>query len=54
METHIRARWLLNGAVVEVVPGNRAASSSHMVAQTMWNRALLCEVPPHCTILALA
>ena len=51
VETHVGARWLFDGAVVEMISGDRAASSSHSMTQLMWDGTLLCEVSLYCTIL---
>ena len=52
VKTHIGARWSFDRAVVEVIPGDGTASSSHSVTQSMWDGAFLREVSPHRAILA--
>ena len=54
VETYIRARWSFDGAVMEMVAGNRAFASAQTMAQPVRDSALLCKVPPHCAILAPA
>ena len=54
VETNVRARWSFDGAVMEVVAGNRAFASTHAVTQAVWDRTFFCKMPPHCAILAPA
>ena len=54
VETHIRARWSFDGAIVEMVAGNRAFVSAHSMAQPVWDGTLFRKVPPHCAVLAPA
>ena len=54
VEAHIRARWSFDGAVVEMVAGNRAFASAHTMAQPVRDGTLLCKVSLHCAILAPA
>ena len=54
VEAHIRARWLFDGAVMEMVAGYRALAPSQAMTQSVRNCTFLCKMPSHCTILALA
>ena len=54
VEAHIRARWSFDGAVVEMVAGNRALAPSCTMTQLVRNCAFFCKMPSHCAILASA
>ena len=54
VKAHVRARWSLYGAVVEMVARDRAPVSSHTMTQLVRDRTFFCKMSPHCAILALA